>query len=83
MKKNYTKPEIVFENFLASTNIAAGCEVKTNMPSVDNCAYSYTDEFAGQLNLFLADVNLCTDKEADGYNGFCYHVPFGENIFNS
>ena len=83
MKKNYTKPEIVFENFLASTNIAAGCEVKTNMPSVDNCAYSYTDEYAGQLNLFLTGVDVCTDREVEGYNGFCYHTFEGNSIFNS
>ena len=84
MKKTYTKPEIVFENFLMSTSIAGDCDPKTHTPSLNQCAYSYEDEFAGTVNLFIDNVNACTTKEADGeYNGFCYHVFTGSNLFNS
>ncbi len=84
MKKTYIKPEIVFENFSLSTNIAASCDFKTYTPNSGTCAYTYEDEFLGTINLFLSDVNACTTKEADGeYNGFCYHTPYDQTLFNS
>lgn len=85
MKKTYTKPEIAFENFLMSTSIAGDCDIKTHTPSLNQCAYSYHDEFVTEgVNLFVDDVNACTTIEADGeYNGFCYHVFTGNSLFNS
>lgn len=84
MKKAYTKPAIMFEDFTLSTNIAGDCETKTNTPNSGNCAYTVYDEFLGKLDVFLSDMNICTTKEADGeYNGICYQVPYGENLFNS
>ena len=85
MKKVYTKPEIIFENFALSSNIAGGCEVRTNTPSQGNCAYIVN---AGPVtfNIFLSDMQgICTTTEADGdYNGICYHVPTEtNNLFNS
>ena len=43
MRKAYSKPQIMFEDFTLSTNIAAGCEVKTNTPSQMQCAYGEDD----------------------------------------
>ena len=89
MKKAYTKPEILFEDFSLSQNIAAGCEEKTNTPTQDNCGIDY-----GPFVVFLNTPDSeCTgagrmdDQGGDGeYNGICYHVfsNNGEkNLFNS
>lgn len=84
MKKTYMKPQIMFESFSVSTNIAGDCDVKTQTPSSGNCAYTVEDEFLGAINYFTNEVYACETKEADGeYNGICYHVPYGDNLFNS
>lgn len=85
MKKTYEKPEIMFENFTLTTNIAGDCEVKTWTPNSGNCAYEITDEFGDTSAIFTsAMTGICTTTEADGeYNGICYHVPYGDNLFNS
>ena len=84
MKKTYTKPEISFESFLMSTNIAGSCEEDTNLQSNNICGM----DFSG-LKVFLDGVSGCLNikvenKGGDGeYNKICYHVPFGQNLFNS
>ncbi len=86
MKKVYTAPQILFESFTMSTNIAAGCEAIVGNPSKNTCAYSYEDEFAGPVSIFTSQVSGClvTEVQEDGYNGFCYHVPNEEfNLFAS
>ena len=84
MKKVYTKPEIMFEDFTLSVNIAGDCEVKTNTPSQMQCAYKVNDEFLGELNLFVNGVTACLDSNDGEYNGFCYHTPTeAQNLFNS
>lgn len=81
MKKIYEKPEIVFENFSLSTNIAAGCEVINDLPSVNVCGY--IGDFDDPV--FTSTVTGCISKEVDSMNNtFCYHVPDGgPNLFNS
>lgn len=84
MKKTYVKPEIMFENFALSTNIAGDCEVKTWTPNSGSCAYEVKDEFGDTYNVFLTEMSACTTKPQEGaYNNICYHVPYGENLFNS
>lgn len=83
MKKTYTKPQIIFEDFILSANIAGNCEVKTETSSRGNCAYTYIDEFFGEMKLFTLDVGACSDKEQDGYNGICYHTFADNSLFNS
>lgn len=86
MKKTYQKPEIMFENFAASTNIAATCEVKTWTPNSGNCGFPIEDEFLGTKVLFTSEmVDVCKVTEAEGpYNGLCYDVPNEAfNLFNS
>lgn len=84
MKKVYEKPEITFESFTLSQNIAADCEVKTGLPSNNSCGM----DFSG-ITIFLDTMNGCDEKitseGGDGeYNGICYHVPSGNaNLFNS
>jgi hypothetical protein len=91
MKKKYEAPRIVFDSFELSTNIAGDCEEKTNNPSNSTCGLTLT----GNLSVFLETITGCidfrvdVDENGDGYYGsgpyntICYHVPFGNNLFNS
>ena len=84
MKKTYNKPEIMFESFTLSTNIAGDCKVKTWTPNSGSCAYEVKDEFGDTYNVFTSAVTLCTTHEEDGeYSNICYDVPYGDNLFNS
>lgn len=84
MKKNYTKPEIVFESFIMSTNIAGDCEIKADN---DKNFHSCGIFFEGQGDLFSGNWHGCDQKPTtdDGwFNGYCYHVPIeNKNVFNS
>lgn len=85
MKRNYAKPEIMFEDFSLNTHIAANCEFLTSNPSVNACAY-ITDR---GLAIFVEGVTGCVTKPANGSytsgnNTICYHVPSEDfNVFNS
>lgn len=85
MKKAYSKPEILFEDFSLSQNIAGDCEEKTNLPSNTECGM----DLSGVV-VFLDTMNGCrggievTNKGGDGeFNNICYHIPSGQNLFNS
>lgn len=93
MKKAYQKPKIVFESFMLSTSIAGDCEVKTYLPSNNTCGLNFT----GFGNVFMPDMAGCNNSDMvtsqgdDAYlqisfdpnDTICYHVPFGNNLFNS
>lgn len=85
MKKTYVKPQIMFESFALSTNIAGDCEVKTWTPNSGTCAYEVDMGAFGKRNVFLDEIAACTTVPADGmYDNFCYHVPTeAYNLFNS
>ena len=68
MKKTYVKPEVYFESFELSANIATGCALPINH-QVDGCNQGLGD-FTGIVFL----ENTCTAPVRD--NGTCYHVPF-------
>ena len=89
MKKTYTKPEIMFEDFTLSTNIAAGCEANTtNSSTINTCGL----DFSG-VTIFIENMTGCSggievprDQDGDGQDvstGICYHNPSGTNVFNS
>lgn len=82
MKKVYSAPEILFEDFALSTSISAGCEKIIN-PLLYTCGVNYP----GIGVIFVEDANGCKVKVTDGSsmgNGFCYHVPTEDNnMFNS
>ncbi len=84
MKKTYSKPEIMYESFATCTNIAAGCELKTNLPSLNEtgCIYRYGRD---QIAVFSDQALGCVQIPDDGlYNGTCYHTPSeANNLFNS
>lgn len=83
MKKTYTKPEILFESFTLSTNIAGTCEIKTYLPSNNTCGM----EWEGVGIVFMETMTGCTDvkiSEGGNFDGICYHVPTEtSNLFNS
>lgn len=86
MKKNYSKPEIMFESFTMSSNIAGDCEVKTNTPSKGTCAYEMevSNEFITEtVFVFVSDITACHYTEPEGHNGVCYHTFENSSLFNS
>lgn len=88
MKKSYSKPDIYYEGFSLSTNIAAGCEEKpTN--STQTCGVKNGHSF-----IFTSATYGCTSVIGDGSltgnlvdsenNGLCYHNPSADyNVFLS
>lgn len=87
MRKTYSKPDIVFENFAISTNIAGDCESIVGNPAKGTCAVLGT----GGIDMFDGTVGaVCVFKPEDmggvkdQWDGFCYHVPTEyNNLFNS
>ena len=86
MKKSYTKPEIVYESFLMSTNIAGNCESIVGNPSKGACPVKGT----GDINMFSGTLSFCDFAPedmggvVDEWDGACYHVPTEyNNLFNS
>lgn len=81
MKKFYTKPLIIFEDFSLSTNIA-NCEEEINF-SKDSCKIVTS---SGET-VFNSGCDYSPEElghPSDTYNGFCYHVPTSDrNFFNS
>ena len=86
MKKEYMKPEIMFESFSLSQNIAAGCEKKINGPSAGNCGLEYVPN---QTIFFDSMVGVCNFPVVEGgdfeeFDQLCYNtVSDTANIFNS
>ena len=82
MKKNYTRPEIVFEDFTLCVGIAGNCDVKTKSPSSGNCGYPYE---GGNGDTIFVESHICDTCIPDNEEiGFCYDVPVDTNdLFNS
>lgn len=82
MKKTYTKPDIMFDNFSLCSSIAAGCARPTNTPVQGTCPL-----VIGGRPLFVSGVANCRFPVEDGspmYDGICYHVPTDTtSLFNS
>ena len=87
MKKLYSKPEIMFEDFTLNENIAGNCASIVNNASKGSCAVMGT----GDIAIFDGSVGpVCVYKPedmggtTDEWDGFCYHVPTEyNNLFNS
>ncbi len=86
MKKVYTAPQILFESFTMSTNIAGNCEGIVGNPTQGTCAVIGT----GSQAIFTDTVTACEftpdtfGQPEDQWDGFCYHVPSEyNNLFNS
>lgn len=80
--KKYVKPELCFERFELSRQIAACTYDSNNTQDNVGCAFTGRNEFTGEtVTLFLEATAACTTK-ADSY---CYHGSSGGmfSIFNS
>ena len=88
MRKTYSSPDIVFEDFALSTNIAAGCEEKPDNQT-EGCGVKWGKKF-----IFMDGMTGCTSQVTEGStsgnmvdednNGLCYHNPSESyNVFYS
>ena len=66
MKREYTRPDIVYEDFTLSTAIAGSCGVSTGLPSANQCGMDF-----GMDVVFTDVVSGCTKKVDDSgaFNG--------------
>ena len=86
MKKVYTKPEIMFESFTLSENIAGDCEQIYSLHALDICGIPDANGVGDTIFNVSASGTDCIvpGGDSDTYNGFCYHIPTEtNNLFNS
>lgn len=77
MKKTYVKPEVYFESFELSANIATGCEVPLGHSQTD--CRKILGDFGSLDNVFVNGCQLNLEDPS-----FCYHVPYADNkLFTS
>ena len=88
MKKAYTKPQIMFEDFSLSTSIALGCEFESDNNAAEGSC-GYFDE--GLQTTVFVDGNTgceyCEPNKQWGqgdFNTVCYDIPDENyNLFTS
>lgn len=83
MKREYSRPEILFDSFQLCTTIAGSCEFDTETKSQGDCYVDF-----GEYKVFTSQVAGCRRYgmivDSGIFNGYCYHVPVnGQNVFNS
>ena len=89
MKRAYEKPEIIFESFVMSTNIAGDCEEPfITSATRDACGIKAEAAFPGMEPQVVFTIGLgnCTanGNGSEMHNGLCYHNPTdNNNLFNS
>lgn len=87
MKKAYVKPEIMFESFVLSTNIAGDCETITSLQVEGSCGYETRDGVVFIDMTMGCNVGVPKNEAEDDWiynNSVCYHVPIDtKNLFNS
>lgn len=72
-KRNYSKPQIVYESFELSSNIAASCTVIVNSADIATCAKG---QDIGGVTVFGSTANC--DYVPEDMDKFCYHVPIND-----
>lgn len=86
MKKEYKKPEIMFESFALSTNIAACVHQASFAPDLASACQAYQLGRGGEI-VFMNSFSGCVtvDQDNDGIiDRYCYHVPtISLNLLNS
>lgn len=79
MKKQYIAPDICFESFELSADIAAGCGLIGSNSAQMVCPVY--DPESGWTLLTIANCDMPPASENDT---ICYHVPLGSNnVFSS
>ena len=80
MKKAYMKPQIVFDSFVLTEDIAAGCTLLNSNMQPYVCAV--LDQELG-FTIF-SDYEFCDSTPPGGNDTVCYHVPTADwNVFSS
>ncbi|MDY4254232.1 MAG: hypothetical protein SOX69_00715 [Oscillospiraceae bacterium] len=80
MKKQYTKPKIVYESFALSASIAAGCSLLSTPLAAYICAVQ-DPEFG--MSIFSSS-GICDYTPPGEFDEICYDVPLaGRNVFSS
>lgn len=80
MKKTYAKPQIVFESFQLTANIAGDCNTRPNSADEATCGY-YDNGWIVFQNSAVCNFPAGPDGK---HNGLCYHVPTGDiSVFTS
>ncbi len=81
MKKTYVKPELYFESFELSSNIAAGCSPTAIVNHAENtCPYVVENVFA----VFQNETSGCKYTPDQVGNKVCYGVPTDDKrLFSS
>lgn len=78
MKKTYVRPEVYFESFELSANIAAGCE------AISNSAQNMCEIFDKELGVSVFAKDVCVYNAPGSGNEPCYDVPQANyNVFTS
>lgn len=87
MKRTYQKPQIAFENFVLTQNIATACGVygngntlgKPGHGDISSCGWD-----VGGVTVWTDTIPCTIPRPADGeYDGVCYNSPEGNGIFAS
>lgn len=73
MKKTYQKPQIVFESFELSQNIAGGCNAVSNNTDGDVCSVN-VPWVGGSINVFN-NAGICEVYGPGISDNICYHAP--------
>lgn len=81
MKKVYTKPQIAFESFQLTSNIAGDCTTRPHLTDETTCGYRVDDSWI----IFQGNPPCNFPIGQDGrYDKICYHVPTGDiSVFTS
>ena len=81
MKKTYAKPQIVFESFQLTANIAGDCNTRPNSADEATCGYNDNGWIVFQNSSVCIDIQVNPDGK---HNRLCYHVPTGDiSVFTS
>jgi hypothetical protein len=81
VKKKYGKPEVTFENFSLSSNIAGNCGSSLNHHSYDSCGCYTTSSdplhgcvFVDNGFTVFTSSAICDVQPDSGWSQVCYHV---------
>ena len=79
MKKTYTRPEINFDCFEITSNIASSCQYHPEVSDGNTCGYTIHGR-----TIFVSTNAGCKYVSPDGQYGICYYVPTADsNVFIS
>lgn len=80
MKKTYISPQIMFDSFELTDNIASGCaflnsNIQPYVCPVLEKEWGYT---------IFSDLTICDSTPTGGNDSICYHIPVADsNVYTS